>query len=98
MEYDTAPGGILADEMGLGKTVEILCCILLNPRDDISSPRAPVVASTAVWYYFAYCACSLPHQCSWCVYLVNCRSVVSVYLVNCTYFSGVCVVAVCVSG
>ncbi|GFQ86056.1 e3 ubiquitin-protein ligase SHPRH [Trichonephila clavata] len=25
-------GGILADEMGLGKTVEVLACILLNPR------------------------------------------------------------------
>ncbi|KAJ8966852.1 hypothetical protein NQ317_006637 [Molorchus minor] len=25
-------GGILADEMGLGKTVEVLGCILLNPR------------------------------------------------------------------
>lgn len=25
-------GGILADEMGLGKTLEVLACILLNPR------------------------------------------------------------------
>lgn len=25
-------GGILADEMGLGKTVEVLACILCNPR------------------------------------------------------------------
>ncbi|XP_071818439.1 uncharacterized protein [Apostichopus japonicus] len=27
-----SPGGILADEMGLGKTVEMLACILNNPR------------------------------------------------------------------
>ncbi|XP_059483639.1 E3 ubiquitin-protein ligase SHPRH [Neocloeon triangulifer] len=26
------PGGILADEMGLGKTVEVLACVLANPR------------------------------------------------------------------
>jgi len=26
------PGGILADEMGLGKTVEVLACILINRR------------------------------------------------------------------
>lgn len=26
------PGGILADEMGLGKTLEVLGCIILNPR------------------------------------------------------------------
>lgn len=25
-------GGILADEMGLGKTVEVLACIINNPR------------------------------------------------------------------
>jgi SNF2 family DNA or RNA helicase len=28
----SAPGGILADEMGLGKTVEVLSCMLNNPR------------------------------------------------------------------
>jgi len=28
----STPGGILADEMGLGKTVEVLACILANPR------------------------------------------------------------------
>ena len=28
----TPPGGILADEMGLGKTVEVLACMLNNPR------------------------------------------------------------------
>lgn len=31
MEYSQT-GGILADEMGLGKTVEVLACILNNPR------------------------------------------------------------------
>lgn len=29
----TKTGGILADEMGLGKTVEVLACILNNPRE-----------------------------------------------------------------
>ncbi|XP_057665468.1 E3 ubiquitin-protein ligase SHPRH isoform X2 [Diorhabda carinulata] len=28
----TSRGGILADEMGLGKTVEVLACILMNPK------------------------------------------------------------------
>jgi SNF2 family DNA or RNA helicase len=27
------PGGILADEMGLGKTLEVLGCIMMNPRN-----------------------------------------------------------------
>jgi SNF2 family DNA or RNA helicase len=31
------PGGILADEMGLGKTVEVLSCMLNNPRWAFSS-------------------------------------------------------------
>lgn len=26
-------GGVLADEMGLGKTVEVLACMLANPRE-----------------------------------------------------------------
>ena len=30
--------GILADEMGLGKTVEVLSCMLCNPREDIPKP------------------------------------------------------------
>jgi len=30
------PGGILADEMGLGKTVEVLACILINRRMDVT--------------------------------------------------------------
>jgi len=34
------PGGILADEMGLGKTVEVLACILINRRLDVT-PIAP---------------------------------------------------------
>ena len=32
-------GGILADEMGLGKTVEVLSCMLCNPRTDIPKPE-----------------------------------------------------------
>lgn len=31
----STPGGILADEMGLGKTVEVLSCLLANPRTDL---------------------------------------------------------------
>ena len=30
------PGGVLADEMGLGKTVEVLACILINRRTDVT--------------------------------------------------------------
>ena len=30
-------GGILADEMGLGKTVEVLACIVNNPRVGVVS-------------------------------------------------------------
>jgi len=32
------PGGILADEMGLGKTIEVLSCMLCNPRPGIEKP------------------------------------------------------------
>lgn len=32
-------GGILADEMGLGKTVELLACILGNPKKKVSFLR-----------------------------------------------------------
>ena len=32
-------GGILADEMGLGKTVEVLSCMLCNPRMDVPKPK-----------------------------------------------------------
>ena len=38
------PAGILGDEMGLGKTVEVLGCMLHNPRKDITKPeKLPVI-------------------------------------------------------
>ena len=43
------PGGILADEMGLGKTVEVLCCMLLNPREEVDQPKElPVLVESPV--------------------------------------------------
>ena len=39
------PAGILGDEMGLGKTVEVLGCMLHNPRENISRPeQLPILA------------------------------------------------------
>ncbi|XP_005088907.1 E3 ubiquitin-protein ligase SHPRH [Aplysia californica] len=44
------PGGILADEMGLGKTVEVLCCMLLHPRQDLEPLQAlPVLADSETY-------------------------------------------------
>ncbi|KAL4232699.1 hypothetical protein ACF0H5_007387 [Mactra antiquata] len=43
------PGGILGEEMGLGKTVEVLACMLHNPRDGIPLPEPlPVIEEVAV--------------------------------------------------
>ena len=36
--HSSPPGGILADEMGLGKTIEVLSCMLCNPRPGIEKP------------------------------------------------------------
>lgn len=39
LRKQSLPGGILADEMGLGKTLEILSCILINPRTNFPHPE-----------------------------------------------------------
>lgn len=39
-------GGILADEMGLGKTVEVLACMLCNPRNLDSMSKEDGVSTT----------------------------------------------------
>lgn len=38
--FPDVQGGILADEMGLGKTVELLACILANPRRTSTSDQS----------------------------------------------------------
>lgn len=35
--YGVTQSGLLADEMGLGKTIEVLSCILCNPKPLIDS-------------------------------------------------------------
>ena len=44
MDVNDPTGGILADEMGLGKTVEVLGCMLHNPRESVHLPEIlPVI-------------------------------------------------------
>ncbi|CAG2112442.1 unnamed protein product, partial [Medioppia subpectinata] len=38
--YGVSQSGILADEMGLGKTIEVLSCILSNPRPQASGDQS----------------------------------------------------------
>ena len=44
-------GGILADEMGLGKTVEVLACVLLNPRLDLPANTTPPQVNPRVSFF-----------------------------------------------
>lgn len=57
------PGGILGEEMGLGKTVEVLACMLHNPRENVPLPEPlPVIEGnffTCVLKYISAVLCDV---------------------------------------
>ena len=54
------PGGILADEMGLGKTVEVLACILINRRTNMTAVVPRQTYKTFTPRLRKVCSCLLP--------------------------------------
>ena len=48
------PGGILGEEMGLGKTVEVLACMLHNPRDTLPLPD-PLPVIEGILFHLLSC-------------------------------------------
>ncbi|RWS11570.1 E3 ubiquitin-protein ligase SHPRH-like isoform X5 [Dinothrombium tinctorium] len=77
-------GGILADEMGLGKTVEVLACVLLNPRKKLHSNDHLKPDIELKTYTHVECVCGDPEYTR---RLVICSSCNSAQHDNCVSFN-----------